>query len=70
MWEDYLARLLSRKFQIAIAVCIGNILLAWAGAVTWEIALNNIKQVVLGYLVVEGGGDALGKYSYYKSNKE
>lgn len=67
--EDFIKRLTSRKFLLTVAGCVGFILLGVSGAVTWPEALDGIKALVLAYLVVEGTGDALGKYSYFKNNK-
>lgn len=67
--RDFLARLTSRKFLLALAGIIGNVLLAASGSLDWPMAMDNIKNIILGYLLIEGAGDALGKYSYYKNNK-
>lgn len=61
MWRDYLKKLLSRKFQLALAGVIGYILLAVAGAVDWPTALNAISKIIMVYIGVEGAGDALGR---------
>ena len=67
--EDFIKRLTSRKFLLTVAVIAGNVLLAVGGAIDWPTAAENIKVVVLGYIVVEGAGDAAGKYSYFRGNK-
>ena len=70
MWQEFLSRLLSRKFLLAVAGIVGFVLLGVSGAMPWAEALDAIMKLILGYIVVEGAGDALGKFSYYKTNKE
>jgi len=63
--EDFIKRLTSRKFLLVVAVIAGNVLLAVGGSIDWPTAAENIKLVVLGYIAVEGAGDALGKFAYF-----
>lgn len=67
--EDFIDRLTSRKFLLVLAGCVGFVLLGISGTVDWPQVLDGIKALVLAYLAVEGAGDALGKYSYFKNNK-
>lgn len=69
MVEDFIDRLTSRKFLLTLAGCVGFVLLGISGAVEWPQALDGIKALVLAYLAVEGAGDALGKYSYFKNHE-
>lgn len=69
MVEDFIDRLTSRKFLLTVAGCVGFILLGISGVVGWAQALDGIKTLVLAYLAVEGAGDALGKYSFFRNNK-
>lgn len=67
--EEFIKRLTSRKFLLVVAAILGNVLLAWSGSIDWAVAAETIKNLILAYLLVEGAGDALGKYSYFKNNK-
>jgi len=67
--EDLWKRLTSRKFLLTVAGIAGFILLGISGSVAWPEALDGIKALILAYLAVEGFGDALGKYSYFRNKK-
>lgn len=56
--KDFLYRLTSRKFLIAIGTIIGIAAAAAAGAVSTAEALDAIWKVAVAYVAAEGAADA------------
>lgn len=59
--QDFLQRLTSRKFLLAVASVLFALVQLGAGAITADQAADVIKTVVLGYLAAEGVADTAGR---------
>lgn len=56
---NYLDKLKSRKFQLALGAVLISLGSALSGQLDWGQAINAIIAVVLGYNVVEGARDVV-----------
>lgn len=54
-------KLKSRKLWMALAGIAGNLLLAYSGAITWDVAIQNCGFVIITYIGAQGAVDALKK---------
>lgn len=59
MVVSFLDRLKSRKFLLAAGGILGYLLLGLTEQMKWPTVMEGIKALIISYLAVEGGADAL-----------
>jgi len=61
--KERLQSFLSRKFLLSVAGIIFFILGGILGKFDWQAVIDGVKLIVLGYISIEGVGDAAGRIS-------